>query len=106
MVARRGEEFVQFVEIVVREQVPLGARQRPADDDAVMSKRIMDDEVLRSEQRADGGNIRGVAADEDDAGLLAVMRGERRLELAVQRTLARDEAAGRAGGAVLLDGPH
>jgi len=53
-VARRGEEFVQFVEIVVREQAPLGARQRPANDDAVMSKRIMDDEVLRSEQRADG----------------------------------------------------
>ena len=87
----------------MRKETALGARQRGAHDDAVMRKRIVNDEILWPKQSTDRGNIGRVPTDESNAGFLLVMGGESSLELAMQRTLAGNEPACRTGRAVLLD---
>ncbi len=101
--ARRDEELSSASRSLCGKNAPLGPRQRRSHDDAVMGKGIVDDQILRPEQCADRRHIRRVTADEDDAALLLIMRRERRLEFAVQRTLARDKPAGGARGAVPRD---
>ena len=68
-----------------------------------MGKLVVYDEIGRFHQRGDGRDVGGVPTDKAERGLSLVEVGERALELAVEHTLAGDDAARRDRGAVLVD---
>ena len=81
-----------------------GARQLGADQHAVVRRARR--RAMRSSgrhERADGRDVGGVAADERDRAFDAVELRQRRLQLAMQRPLAGDDAARRHGRAEALD---
>ena len=99
------EERVERLGVVVREGPPARARQLGAAEDAVVREAVVDDEVAGAEEVADDADVGRVAADHDDARPRC--RGSAAsalLELAVERLLARGDAARRDRRAVALGG--
>ncbi len=85
------------------ERGPARPGQHCALNDAVVNERVVHDHVVAAQEMADHGDVGRMAADQDDAVLGAVQTGQRPLELAVHRPLARDRAARRDRGAVAVD---
>ena len=70
------------------------ARQPGALGDAVVDQPVMQHQVARADQLADDRDIRRMAADEGEAGLRCVMRGQRRFQRA-HAPAARPRRGGR-----------
>ena len=99
----RAQQALQMLEVVVAERECLGVRQLDAGEQAVVGELVVENEIVGIEQRADGRDVGGVAADEGDGGLGLVEVGQRGFELAMQRPLPGDDAAGRHRRPVLVD---
>ncbi len=99
-----GQHRIERGPVVVREGQTPRARELNALQRAVVDQLVVHDQVPRSEQIADGGDIGGVAADEHHGIVHAVGAGDGRFQLAMQRTLAGHRAAGRHRRAVAVDG--
>ena len=95
---------VQSCPVVVRKREPFCARQLDALQRAVVYQCVMQDQVFRSKQITDGGDIGGMTADEGNGFVHVINFGKRGLELAVDRPLARNNTTRRHRGAVLIDG--
>ena len=89
--------------VIVAEEAPVRAGKLGAGQGAVVNELVVDDEILRSQQRCDGRDVGEVSADEDERGIDAVEVRELCLEFAVDRPLSRDEAAGRSRYPVTFD---
>ena len=89
--------------IEMAERHPPRARQDRALHDAVVDERVVHDDVVAAEQMADDGDVGRMPADEGDAILGAMDARQRRFELAMDRALAGDRAAGGNRGAVAVD---
>ena len=63
------KQLLERLQIVVAEGQRRGARQLGADQHAVVGEIVVDDEIVRRQQRADGRDVGGVAADECDRAL-------------------------------------
>ena len=68
-----------------------------------MGQDVVDDEVARAQQVADGRDVGRVPGDEDDRRGRAEKRGQRVLEVAMDLLFAGDQAAGAGAGAVAID---
>ncbi|MCY1290861.1 hypothetical protein D9M70_400240 [compost metagenome] len=86
-------------DIIVFEQPPGRARELDAGKRAVVDELVMDDEVLRAHQAADGGDVGQVAANETDGGIDAVETRDLFFERHMHRPLSGNEAARRGGDA-------
>ena len=89
----RRQQRIQRHEIIVRKRTPLGTGQDRTGQDAVVGKALMDDQILRPENGADGRNIGRVAADENDAIFLPIMLRQGTFEYLVSRPFAGDQPA-------------
>ena len=68
-----------------------------------MGEDVVDDEVARTHQVPDRGDVGRVPGDEDDRRGRAQKPGERVLEFAMDLLFAGDEAACAGAGAVSID---
>ncbi len=91
-------------DVVVREAQATGARELGALQDAVVDRRIVQNQIRLAQQIADDRDVGGVAADKGDAILGVMQPCEPTFQLAVQRPLAGDEPAGGARRAEAIDG--
>ncbi len=98
------QQLIERLPIVVGKRNAARARQLAAQERAVVDQRIMDDEILRAEQVADGRHVGGMAAHEHDAVVDAVYLGQGALQFTVNGALAGDQAARRCRRAVAVDG--
>ena len=62
-----SEDAIQRGSIAVRETAPRAAGKFDAFKHAVVDEAVVDDQVFRAEEIADGADVGGVTADEDDA---------------------------------------
>ena len=90
--------------IVVRKRPPPGAAQDAALNDAVMRQSVVQHEIAGAEQVADRCFVGRMSADEHNRILHADEVGDGPLQLAMDRFLARHQAAGRYAGAETVDG--
>src|SRR5262249_49943443 len=102
LMAKRGEQRIERVQIVLRERAPLGAGQSSAGKIAVMREVFVDDQILWSNDGSDRGNIGCMAADKYGAIFLTVMLSQCLFERLMARALARDKTARRCREAELV----
>src|SRR6516225_10227250 len=81
--------------VEMRKRHPACAGQRRPLNDAVMDQRIVNDYIVPAEQMPDHGDIRRMAADQNDTILAAMDLRQRPLQLAVDRPFTRDRTARR-----------
>lgn len=98
------EQVVERAPVVVRERQPPGAGELYALQNAVVDQFVVQDEVARAEEVADGRHIGGVAAHEGDGVIHAVQASDLDFQFAVDGALAGHQAAGRDRGAIAVDG--
>jgi hypothetical protein len=79
---------LECVEVVVRAENSLGARQFGTLDDAVVDDRVSDNQVFRSQQFPDHRHVGAVAAHERDRVFGAAQARQGRLEVAVHLAFA------------------
>jgi hypothetical protein len=82
----------EVLDVVVRVDERLRARQPAAVDDRGVVELVGEDHLARARQRADDAEVRQVARAEQQRGLGALEGGEALLEAAVDRHRAADEA--------------
>ena len=104
LVARRLEQVLQGVKVVVGEGTALRPGQLNARDDAVVRKRIVKHHVARLQQGADGRDVGGVPAHHHDAPFGAIMSSERLFQADMARPLTRHHAARGGRSAVGFHG--
>ena len=101
--AQLGEHLVGRFVVEMGERHAPRARQDRALHDAVVDQRIVDDHIVAPKQMADHRDVGRMAADQGDAVFGAVDSRQRLFELAMDRALAGDRAAGRDRGAIAID---
>ena len=104
LVPLAGEDGVECGPVVVRKRQTPCTRELNSLQGTVMDQLIVDDEIPRTEEVADGADVRRVAAHESHRVFDAVRARDRPLELAVNRPFASGQAAGRHRCPVAVDG--
>lgn len=97
------EDGVERFPVVVGEGQAARAGELDALQDAVVDQFVVQHQVARAEEVADGGDVGGVAADEGDGVVHAVEGGDLGFEFAVHGAFAGNQAAGGHRGAVAVD---
>ena len=81
--------------VVVGEGEAPGAGERDSLQDAVMDQFIVKDEILGAEQMADGGDVGGVSADQNNGVVYAISFGDSLFEFAMNGTFSGYERGWR-----------
>src|ERR1039458_3734661 len=63
-----GQQAVEGLPVVMGKGATGSAGKHGTLDDRVVGQNVVEDQIVRSEQVADGGDVGGMAGDEDDRG--------------------------------------
>ena len=98
-----AQQIVYRLPIVVLEGYAPGTREDRPHDDAVVDKRIMQDQILGPEEMRDRRDVGPVPADKGQAGLGIEKLGECAFEFDMNGSFAADDAARRHRRAVTIE---
>ena len=102
-VAHFGQQRVERLPVVMGKGATRSAGKLGALDDRVVGQNVVEDQIVRPQQVADGGDVGGMAGDEDDRGRGAQERGQGLLQITMHLLLAGDQPTGAGAGAIAVD---
>ncbi|MCY1439040.1 hypothetical protein D9M71_552590 [compost metagenome] len=104
MLALIAQQTIEGFDVVVSEAQATRAGQLDALQHTVVDKFVVDHQVPRAKQVADGGDVGGMPTDEGHGVIHLVQPGQFGFQLAMDRPVAGHQAAGRYRRAVVIDG--